>query len=393
MAGPLSFMSNQDPEPSRLESSFVPTSVAMPQSGGMSSRERLSQIKEEVAPDEAPSIADTIKEARMRLLNQATGGVHPFVAYLTAKSRGGVDKYANAADAMNQAYAQRDASEEAKNLKLLDYSIKEGEARASEAKNKADEAYRTGMLKVEQDKLKVPKREKADWMKIVDDKGRVTTVDGNTEEGAEAISIANEKGFEVFNVGPRPVPKEGDGSKSPTQGQRQDTFNANRISAGLKNIGNVLKKDPEAATSVLLEVTSDIPLVSAVGKKFSNPNAQIVKNNMADVIDAIITLGTGAAYNKEQLAAERAKYMPQLGEPDEVKQSKINDLMDLYEFARERAGSDSLPDPYVFKNTYSSLFLKPDTTAPGADSPTQAPDIVLDPDVQAALDKHLPKNN
>jgi len=155
MAGPLSFMSNQDSEPPRLESSFVPTSVAMPQSGGMSSRERLSQIKEEVAPDEDPSIADTIKEARMRLLNQATGGVHPFVAYLTAKSRGGVDKYANAADAMNQAYAQRDASEEAKNLKLLDYSIKEGEARASEAKNKADETYRSGMLKVEQDKLGV----------------------------------------------------------------------------------------------------------------------------------------------------------------------------------------------------------------------------------------------
>ena len=155
MAGPLSFMSNQDEEGPQIRSSFMPTSVAMPQPGGMASSERLSQIKEEVAPDEAPSVSDTIKEARMRLINQATGGVDPFVAWLSAKSRGGRDKYSNAADAMNEAYAQRDASEEAKNLKLLNYSIEEDKARASEAKDKADEAYRTGMLNVERAKLGV----------------------------------------------------------------------------------------------------------------------------------------------------------------------------------------------------------------------------------------------
>jgi len=147
-------MSNQDEEGPQIRSSFTPA-TAMSQPGGMASSERLSQIKEEVAPDEGPSMSDTVKEARMRLINQATGGVDPFVAWLSAKSRGGRDKYANAADAMNEAYAQKDASEEAKNLKLLNYSIEENRARASEAKDKADEIYRTGMLKVEQDKLGV----------------------------------------------------------------------------------------------------------------------------------------------------------------------------------------------------------------------------------------------
>tara|TARA_R110000868_G_scaffold49289_3_gene159221 strand:+ start:548 stop:1882 length:1335 start_codon:yes stop_codon:yes gene_type:complete len=147
-------MSNQYKEGPQITSSLTPA-TAMSQRGGVASSERLAQIKEQVAPDEGPSMADTIKEARMRLINQATGGVDPFVAWLSAKSRGGVDKYANAADAMNQAYAQRDASEEAKNLKLLDYSIKEGEARTAEAKDKADEAYRTGMLNVERAKLGV----------------------------------------------------------------------------------------------------------------------------------------------------------------------------------------------------------------------------------------------
>jgi len=189
MAGPLSFMSNQDEEGPQIRSSFTPA-TAMSQPGGMASSERLSQIKEEVAPDEGPSVSDTIKEARMRLINQATGGVDPFVAWLSAKSRGGRDKYANAADAMNEAYAQRDASEEAKNLKLLNYSIEEIKARNEESR------YQAGL------KAKEPKSPDL-YYKIGPDGKQYGPFNVNDPEEYKIFSQTPGK---AFKVGTEPAP-------------------------------------------------------------------------------------------------------------------------------------------------------------------------------------------
>jgi len=389
MAGPLSFMSNQDSEPPRLESSFVPTSVAMPQSGGMSSRERLSQIKEEVAPDEDPSIADTIKEARMRLLNQATGGVHPFVAYLTAKSRGGVDKYANAADAMNQAYAQRDASEEAKNLKLLDYSIKEGEARASEAKNKADETYRTGMLDVERAKLEAVEAASPAGKQALDEGFKPGTPEF-AKRVREIAAAAAEKPAEK-PVGFNSIFEPTNNLLEVVYGNGAEVRKAKEAARSSLEVLNMservykeVEKNPGAFTA-LVGIEKMLPdwgqaILREQGLSQLSAEEDVARNKVFTEAASIMVKMYGVAQSKGE--SERAKqWLPAVGDSYQQLQNKLRSAL---EYAAEQ--SDQIPDEVYanlgfkedsVKRFYynrqkvmsGELFKQPDATTPGADKP------------------------
>lgn len=146
---------------------------------------------------------------------------------------------------------------------------------------------------------------------------------------------------------------------APTETQSKYAYNARRIAGSLSKIDEVLAKDPGASSSWLLDTFAEGPIASRTGMDVAarakvNPNAQIVRNNMVDAIDAVITLGTGAAYTKEQLEAARATYMPRPGEPPNVKQDKFRKLLEVYEQAKVNARSAGLelPEPAAFQNFF-----------------------------------------
>lgn len=163
---------------------------------------------------------------------------------------------------------------------------------------------------------------------------------------------------------------------NPTETQQKYAYNARRVASSLGKVAEVLEKDREAVSNWALSASQDgpasyVPGVREAGRAWTNPNAQLVQNNMADAIDALITLGTGAAYTEEQLKAARKSFLPQPGESDVVKANKFEKVQELYAQARENArsaGAD-LPDPDIFSNIYKMEKSPPsnqkDKTPPG----------------------------
>lgn len=74
---------------------------------------------------------------------------------------------------------------------------------------------------------------------------------------------------------------------------------------------------------------------------------QRVEAAQLDMLDAALTLGTGAAYTKEQLRGYAKSYFPQIGDDDATvadKQQRLNNVIQAAEIAAGRAGS-AVPVP------------------------------------------------
>jgi hypothetical protein len=72
-------------------------------------------------------------------------------------------------------------------------------------------------------------------------------------------------------------------------------------------------------------------------------NRQIVYGAQRDVVDALLYLATGAAYNKEQLAAQLDTYMPQYTDKPKTVIEKQQRLVELISDAKSRAGKAWTP--------------------------------------------------
>lgn len=100
---------------------------------------------------------------------------------------------------------------------------------------------------------------------------------------------------------------------------------------------------PEGAKpQVIPEVLRRLPLVGeALANKATPYERQTVEAAQLDALDAALTLATGAAYTKEQLAGLSKSYFPQLGDDDRTIADKKSRLSDVIETARIRAGRAS----------------------------------------------------
>jgi len=143
---------------------------------------------------------------------------------------------------------------------------------------------------------------------------------------------------------------------NPTEAQQKYAYNARRLADAMGAAKKAIEADSGAVTSGTLEATQDnpIPGVAWAGRQIAGNQEQIVRNNLGDAIDAALTLGTGAAYNKEQLDAARAGLLPRAGEEPPVLADKFRKMQVLYEQAKVNAHSAGvdLPDPEIFKNIY-----------------------------------------
>lgn len=128
-----------------------------------------------------------------------------------------------------------------------------------------------------------------------------------------------------------------------TESERTAGFLAGRISEAVKRLAPAAQKNPAAqAPTMGVEAVRGIAGDTAANY-FTSAERQQIYAAQRDILDAALTLGTGAAYTKEQLKGYEASYLPQLFDDPETIASKRSALRTLLQQGSRKAGR-SAPD-------------------------------------------------
>lgn len=134
------------------------------------------------------------------------------------------------------------------------------------------------------------------------------------------------------------VPLKGKGSQ-PTEGERKAATLLQRLQFSQSQLTDALADDPNAAKPGLF--ASAVAKLSTPLANTLTPEArQRVQAAQLDMLDAALTLGTGAAYTKEQLEGYRESYFPQIGDkPNQIadKQKRLENVISAAKIAAGRA--------------------------------------------------------
>ncbi len=126
------------------------------------------------------------------------------------------------------------------------------------------------------------------------------------------------------------------GGVDATESERTAAFLATRVADSV----NKLRQYEGSRPSLGVEAVRSLPIVGETAANYlTKEDRQIVEANQLDFLDAALTLGTGAAYTKEQLQGYRKSYFPQLGDSDATIKEKQRKLDVLLESARVKAGA------------------------------------------------------
>jgi hypothetical protein len=130
----------------------------------------------------------------------------------------------------------------------------------------------------------------------------------------------------------------------PSEGERKSAVLTTILDANIAQLQAAVGKEPSAvkpnvASSVVKAITGS----EYLAKELTPDQRQIVEATQLDILDAALTLRTGAAYTREQLLAYRESYFPQLGDkPEQVKakQQRLATLLDAAYVASGRAAPE-----------------------------------------------------
>lgn len=124
-----------------------------------------------------------------------------------------------------------------------------------------------------------------------------------------------------------------------TEGERTAGFLSERLNNSLKQLQDVTGQQPSAAAPNFKAEAVKFFTGSDYLKNLANPSSrQQVEAAQYDILDSALTLGTGAAYTREQLDSYRKSYFPQLGDSKETIASKGVRLQNLLDSAYKKAG-------------------------------------------------------
>lgn len=123
-----------------------------------------------------------------------------------------------------------------------------------------------------------------------------------------------------------------------TEGEKTAGFLATRVAGGLKELQRITAQKPDAAKPTFgVEAVRSV-FGDTAANYLSDADRQQVVAAQTDILDAALTLGTGAAYTAEQLKGYRQSYFPQLGDDDATVKAKQQRLVQLLESAKVKAG-------------------------------------------------------
>lgn len=125
----------------------------------------------------------------------------------------------------------------------------------------------------------------------------------------------------------------------PSESERTAGFLTNRVVNSLNQLQTVVGANPTAASPNFGAEAVKFLTRSEYLKNLANPETrQQVENAQLEILDAALTLGTGAAYTKEQLENYRRSYFPQLGDKPATVKDKQDRLKSLIDSAMIKSG-------------------------------------------------------
>lgn len=211
-----------------------------------------------------------------------------------------------------QALSNKDQAEQYWKQQKFDQD--EREFAANESQRKASNAIARGQLGVAQASLGLRRQELADGGKAP--AGYRWTAGGT---------------LEAIPGGPA------DKQATATEGERKSGSLLRRMEGSLGQLKAALRDNPDAAkpelTGSMVSKVSD-----ALGNTLTSEGRQRVEAAQLDILDAALTLGTGAAYTREQLEGYRKSYFPQTGDDKQTIKDKEARLKNILEAARVSAG-------------------------------------------------------
>lgn len=131
---------------------------------------------------------------------------------------------------------------------------------------------------------------------------------------------------------------EGTGGK-PTEAQQKTATLLARVIGGFENIKMVRERNPEAQAAGLGEtIASGVFGEGLISRKVAGADRRIINDAQRDIVDALLTMSTGAAYTAEQIEAQRLAYFPQYNDTPEEIALKNQNLERLIQAAKVSAG-------------------------------------------------------
>lgn len=127
-----------------------------------------------------------------------------------------------------------------------------------------------------------------------------------------------------------------------TEGERTAGFLSSRLADSLANLSNIAQTAPDAAKPKLGETLAGMFGTEAANASRGTDRQQVVANQL-DILDAALTLGTGAAYTREQLENYQDTYFPKLTDKPETVTAKQRKLLNLLRSAQIKAGGAAPP--------------------------------------------------
>ena len=129
-------------------------------------------------------------------------------------------------------------------------------------------------------------------------------------------------------------------NQKPTEDNSKSAGYALRIQQGLEIIKRLTEQDPSVAKpEILARSLSNVPFIGeGLSNTATSTKRQQVEAAQLDMLDAALTLNTGAAYTREQLMGLSKAYFPQIGDDEATIADKQARLDSVISTARMRAG-------------------------------------------------------
>ena len=136
----------------------------------------------------------------------------------------------------------------------------------------------------------------------------------------------------------------------PSAEERKAGFMANILDKNILQMQTALGVDPSAVKpNVPASIVEAVTGPNLLSRSITPSQRQIIEDSQLDVLDAALTLRTGAAYTKEQLSGMRNTYFPKLGDTTaaiNAKKQRLESLLSGAYIASGRATPQRVSEPY-----------------------------------------------
>ncbi|KRG65166.1 hypothetical protein ABB26_04955 [Stenotrophomonas humi] len=149
--------------------------------------------------------------------------------------------------------------------------------------------------------------------------------------------------------------------KPPSEGERKAATLLQRLNFSQQQLNGAVQDDPNAAAPGILQSGVRAVFGDSASNTITHAARQRVEAAQLDILDAALTLGTGAAYTREQLEGYRRSYFPQIGDSQATikdKSARLQNVIEAAKIAAGRAapGQDAAAQPQPMQSAPASDF-------------------------------------